>query len=364
MTYQGGDGDGRRSGGDSESRPTTVFTISEASLHHEVASSAASRHGLLSFPFASSPPTYAQLSASRAAVHSSSSSGSRFIASVPPPPPPSVHEEDRRIEERPPKDKSSLGSLNSRTSLPTRGSSVEVLDSGSSEWRKGQRSQRSQQNNAEVVNSSSQSSAPNSSFEVELDATDQEAGPGVRGRRLNNTPVGGAPCGIPAESVLARRPGRLNLEGGGGDSSWQTASPSGGGGATRGTEVERPITPSARRFAGAESITRPFGLGTVTVTPLYRPPKTPPSRRHQEVVLDVTSRDFEARRPTAVRTPDPHRATPVRTPDSMKSFRAPERRPLPHASAATPFPRDRDTDISVCQSDVTVYDNVVDSVRV
>lgn len=360
-TYQGDGGDGRLSSDSlaTESRRTPVYTISQAT--HDVVFSPPPLHGF-SFPFASSssstsPPTYSQLSASRA-VHSSTS-GSRVIASThpPPPPPPAPFHE---TEDDRPRVKSSLGSLNSRAAS-SKGSVGGALDSGSSEWKKGQRLQRSQNNNAEVVNSSStQSSAPNSSFEVELETADQEAsgGPGARGgRRLNNTPVDlGASFGPPAESVLARRPGRLNLEGGG-ESSWQTAP-----GGTR-TETERPITPGARRFAGAESITRPFGLGTVTVTPLYRPPKTPPSRRHQEVILDVTSRDFDAHRAT-VRTPDSHRASPsVRTPDSLKSFRIPVRHPVPHMSA-TPFPRgDRETEISVCQSDVTVYDNI-DSVRV
>lgn len=262
-------------------------------------------------------------------------------------------------------------------------------------------------------NTSSQSSAPNSSTEFEPETTDVEVnhalGSSSSGRRntphretrpLNNTPVN---CyqtdtgGPDHDSLLGRRPPRLNFEPMTYDSDsnvdhvdkgetatvaapWQIAStiPSGNGAEvwTSGADsvlVRRPPQAGLRRPPGPASITRPFGHGSVTVTPLYRAPKTPPAERHNTVAAGVTVRSTEAtqsvapRGTVAVKTPELRRGgmsvgVSARSPDGQREG-AFSSRTVPTVSV-TPCIADREIDISVCQSDVTVYDNVIDIARV
>lgn len=260
-------------------------------------------------------------------------------------------------------------------------------------------------------NTSSQSSAPNSSTEFEPETTDFEVnhalGSSSSGRRntphretrpLNNTPVNcyqTDTAGPDPDSLLCRRPPRLNFEPMTYDSDsnfdhvdkaetagapWRIAStiPPGNGAEvwTSGADsllARRPPQAGLRRPPGPASITRPFGHGSVTVTPLYRAPKTPPAERHNTVAAGVTVRIPEATQNVAprgtvtVKTPELRRggmsaALSARSPDGQREG-AFGSRTVPTVSV-TPCITDREIDISVCQSDVTVYDNVIDIARV
>lgn len=262
-------------------------------------------------------------------------------------------------------------------------------------------------------NTSSQSSGPNSSTEFEPETTDVEVshalgGPSSSGRRsaphrgtrlLNNTPVNCYQTDIGGPShdslLLGRRPTRLNFEPMTYDSNsndehvdkevtaaatpWRISPTipyeNGAGVWTTGVDFRlagRPPQGGLRRSPGPTSITRPFGHGTVTVTPLYRAPKTPPSMRHNTVAAGVTVTSCETtgivspRGTVDARSPVLKRGgmseVVARSPDGQRGgpFSG---RSVPTVSV-TPCIADREIDISVCQSDVTVYDNVIDNVGV